>query len=232
MQNSESSKYSASIIGASGLIGSQVLNLLLADTRCERVSIFVRKPMPVQHAKLSQHVINFDDEKTWAHLVNTSHLFSCLGTTKDQVKSEAEYRKIDYDYPVHFANAGLKNGLEQILLISSAGADTKSSVFYLRLKGELEESMKKLPLQGLHIFRPSVLIGERKNSRFGEWFFTVIKFLFIGPIRQYKPVDSLKVAQMMVATAAKSEKGIHLYNNTDILDFNRLSCFRTMLILL
>ena len=134
----------AVVIGATGLVGSELVALLLADSRFETVKVFVRRSTGRQHPKLEEHLVNFDAVETWKEQLTGDVLFSAMGTTLKQAGSKDAQYKIDYTYQYNVAKAAAENGVPQYVLISSAGASPKSRIFYSRMKGELEESVKKL----------------------------------------------------------------------------------------
>jgi uncharacterized protein YbjT (DUF2867 family) len=138
-------------------------------------------------------------------------LFSALGTTLKQAGSKENQYKIDYTYQYQFAAIAAENGVPVYVLVSSAGADPASSVFYSRVKGELENAVKKLSFQSVYFIQPSLLVGERKNQRTGEKLgYYVLKTLnSIGILKKYKPIQGKTVAQALINCGIKAEKGIH-----------------------
>ncbi|MBK8564351.1 MAG: NAD(P)H-binding protein [Saprospiraceae bacterium] len=158
----------ALVFGATGLIGSHVVNFLLLHPAYTKVVVFVRRPMEVEHEKLVQHVVNFDKPETFHQLVKGDDLFCCLGTTMAKAGSKEAFYKVDFTYAFEAAQLAKRNGVGQYLLVSSVGADPNSRFFYSKVKGELEVMVKTLGFWGLHIFQPSVLLGERNENRFGE----------------------------------------------------------------
>jgi uncharacterized protein YbjT (DUF2867 family) len=152
----------ALIIGATGATGKDLLDLLLRKTNVESVDIFVRRDPELQNNKLRTHVVNFDKPESWNHLVKGDVLFSCLGTTRKAAGSKKAQYKVDYEYQYHFAETAKKNGVERYVLISARNASPKSLFFYSRIKGKLEEAVKKLGFEQLIILRPPLL--ERKDS--------------------------------------------------------------------
>jgi uncharacterized protein YbjT (DUF2867 family) len=195
-------KKTAIVLGSTGLIGGHVVNILLNDETFDKVITFVRKPLPINHAKLEQQVVNFDDIKSYSHLIKGDVIFCCLGTTIKTAGSQAAFKKVDFEYPLNFAKAGKQNGVKQYLIISSIGATTHTSNFYLKTKGEIENEIKKLNFESFTALRPSMLLGDRKEFRLGEsigkLIMTVFSFLFIGPLKRYKAVQASVVAKAMV----------------------------------
>lgn len=153
----------AAIIGSTGLIGSQVLELLLNDKHFSSIKIIVRRPLSIDHPKARVVVIDFADDAAFKQAVSGSGaVFCAVGTTQQKVKGNKEaYRKVDYDIPVHAARFCAEAGVGQFLLVSSVGADSNSNNFYLKLKGEVEDAVKRMNIPSVSIFRPSVLLGKR-----------------------------------------------------------------------
>lgn len=205
----------AIIVGASGLIGSELLSILLQNSEYQEVVVILRKEIATSHPKLVQLLINFDELDKWASAINGHAVFSCLGTTKKQTPDEAIYRKIDHDYPLRLAQIAHQNGVKQFHLVSAIGADSKSSTFYLRLKGDTEKDIEKVGLRTLHIYQPSLLTGRTKNTRIGEQIFTVlmkaIDPLLIGSLKKYRSIPAAIVAQAMFKQSLKNEVGIFIH---------------------
>ena len=168
----------ALIIGATGATGKDLLSQLLADDTYAEVHCFVRKPLALTHPKLHAHVVDFDTPEAWADLVRGDVAFSCLGTTLAVAGSKDAQWRVDYDYQYAFAQQCKANGVPSFVLVSAAGAKAQSKLFYNRMKGALEEAVKKLNFPRLLIFQPSVLI--RSNSdRAGENLSVKIETTFI-----------------------------------------------------
>ncbi|MGV3658203.1 MAG: hypothetical protein ACO1NX_09620, partial [Chitinophagaceae bacterium] len=160
----------------------------------------VRRPTGLSQSKLVEHIINFDRPETWQQLVNGDVLFSALGTTISKAKTQANQYKIDYTYQYNFARAAADNGVPVYVLISSAGADASSRIFYSRMKGELEIAVKKLSIPHIHIIQPGLLTGDRNEFRLGERLAApLLSFLqFIPPLKKYRPIHAQSVAQAMI----------------------------------
>ena len=205
----------ALVFGATGLVGGHLVNFLLLHPAYEKVVVFVRRPMDVEHAKLVQHVIDFDQPESYRALVKGDDLFSCLGTTMAKAGSKAAFFKVDYTYALQAAKMAAKNQVNQLLLVSSVGADAGSLFYYSKVKGQLEDSVQKLPFWSTHIFRPSVLLGERNENRFGEKIAGKIGRVFDritgGLLTKYRPIEADVVAKAMVSAAQGVEPGVHFY---------------------
>lgn len=210
----------AVIVGASGLIGSYLLNILLERPEYEEVLALVRRELPIRHKKLEQAEIDFDNLDNYSTLINGHPVFSCLGTTQSKVADQSAYRRIDHDYPLQLAEIAKRNNTAQFHLISSIGADPGSSNFYTRLKGEIEHDLKQVGLKCLHIYQPCVLTGDRKESRPMERFIIgvmkVIDPLLAGGLKKYKSIPAQTVAQAMFNQSLKTEEGIFVHPSDKI----------------
>ena len=155
----------ALIAGASGLTGGYLLNLLLESPEYSSVIAYVRKSSGLTHPKLKEIVVDWE---TLQEPVAAEDIFCCLGTTIKKAGSQEAFRRVDYNYPLQLAQLQYRGGSQQFLLVSAMGADAKSSIFYSRVKGELENALQSIGYKSLHIFRPSFIAGPRKESRTGE----------------------------------------------------------------
>src|SRR6476619_2514728 len=160
----------STLIGGTGLIGSYLLNELLNDSFYDTIKIIIRKPIDITHPKLEKKIVDFNDsDSVLVALSNSDIVFCVIGSTMKKVKGDKDaYRKIDFDIPVNLARFCKMTGCEKFVLVSSAGADAKSTNFYQRLKGETDQSVKQAGPKTIHIMRPSLLLGERKEFRPGE----------------------------------------------------------------
>lgn len=210
----------AIIVGASGLIGNELLNIVLQSTEYQEVLILARKEIAVNAPKLVQLVVDFDDLDKFAGSINGHVLFSCLGTTKAKTPDESIYRKIDHDYPVQLAQIAHRNKMKQYHLVSSIGADVHSSVFYTRLKGETERDIEQVGIPTLHIYQPSFLEGRKKGERALENFLNglmkVINPLLIGSLKKYRSIPAATVAMAMFKQSLKNEAGIFVHPSDKI----------------
>ena len=189
----------ALVIGATGATGRDLVNQLLTDKDYDEVNVFVRRPLTVESPKLKTHIVDFEKPEEWKDLVNGDVAFSCLGTTLKAAGSKEAQRKVDYDYQYNFAKAAKENEVEDYILVSSYGANPKSKIFYSRMKGELEQSIKALHFNKLMIFQPGML--DRKDSeRTGEVLGgKIIKFANkFGVLTQQKPLPTAVLAKAMI----------------------------------
>ncbi len=205
----------AIIIGASGLTGSSLTTQLLANKQFESVLLLVRKALPVQHAKLRQQVVEFDNAVHLQQYVHGDVLFCCIGTTIKIAGSQAAFTKVDYDIPVDCAKAALQNGVKKIVLISSVGANSSSSNFYLQTKGKVEDALRAMNFSTTHIFQPSFLMGDRKERRIGEKIvgviFSGLSFLLFGGLKKYRPIHIEQLAKAMMLAGLSDAKGLHVH---------------------
>lgn len=207
----------ANIIGASGLVGQQLLTQLLNHPRYIKVRSFVRRPFGMSHPKLEEIIIDFDHPDTWNVLVQGEALFSTLGTTLKTAGSKENQYRVDYTYQYEFARAAAQNGVGAYLLVSSMGANAKSSVFYSRIKGELEEAVAKLPFKKVAIFRPSILEGNRLEKRPGEKMgLTITHFITRFMMKKYRPMPVDLLAEKMIKLSVDPATGIRTIENDEI----------------
>lgn len=208
----------AIVIGATGLVGSEVLDLLLEDERYQKVKVFHRRSTGISHPKLQEHIINFDKIEEWRGLLTGDELYSALGTTLKKAGSQEAQYNIDFTYQFETAKAAAENGVKKYSLVSSAGAEYQSRMFYSRLKGELDDAVKELPFEVTTVLRPSILAGERNESRPGEsigMFF--MKFITKIPgLKKYQPIAGSTVAQAMINSLHKCPSGYHIFELDEI----------------
>lgn len=208
----------ALVIGATGLVGKQLVQQLLADSRFQKVIVFGRRPLGIADAKLEEHLINFDAPEEWQHLVKGDVLFSSLGTTLKQAGGQNQQYRVDYYYQFRFAEAAAQNGVPTYVLVSSSGANPNSLIFYSRMKGSLEEAVKKLGFQSINILQPGLLHGHRDESRFGEVAAYKVLHLLdkVGLAGKYRPYEDRVVAQAMMNAGIATQPGVHTYNLGEI----------------
>lgn len=189
----------AIVIGATGLVGNILVNQLLDNSSYSKVVLLLRKPLNVVHSKLVQEVINFDHLD--ASKVVGDDLFCAMGTTLAKAGSKESQYKIDCTYPYEIGKIAKANGVKQYILVSSVGANFESSNFYLRTKGDLEKKIESLGFQNFVSLRPSLLLGNREESRLGEKIgkvlFNILLPLMFGSLRKYRSIEASDVAKSM-----------------------------------
>lgn len=203
----------AIVIGATGLVGTELVNLLLDDSRFIKVLVFVRRSLEINHEKLEEKIINFDAPEEWRDQVKGDVLFSTLGTTMKQAGSPSAQYKVDYYYQYIFAEAAANNKVPVYVLVSAPGAHPESVMFYTRMKGTLERDVKKLEFESIHFIQPGLLHGEREQDRTGEkGAYYVLKAInTIGLFRGYRPIDGKTVGKAMINAAESEDRGINTY---------------------
>lgn len=205
----------AIVAGASGLVGGYCLRRLLASGLYEQVIAFVRGPLNASHKRLQQRTVDFERIGRMSAFPRAQDVFSCLGTTMKKAGSEEAFRKVDYEYVVRLAESSARGGAERFFLVSAVGADPKSRVFYSRVKGEAEDAVAKMSFTGIHIFRPSFLLGSRPEKRAGEELgiaaARLVSGVLFGPARKYRPIKAETVARAMVVVAREGSPGTHVY---------------------
>ncbi len=210
-------KLTANIIGATGLVGQQLVIQLLNHPEFETVRIFVRRETGLLHPKLDERIIDFDKPESWKHMVQGDVLFSTMGTTIKTAKTKENQYRVDYTYQYEFAKAAAENGVNSYILISSMGANIKSSVFYSRMKGELEDAVAKLHFGKLIVLRPSILDGDRQEKRAGEKFGLMIShFLTRFMLEKYRPTPVNVLASKMIDLAIGKTIGFRIIEGLEI----------------
>lgn len=213
-------KQTAIVIGATGLVGQQVIAQLTADNDFDKVKTFTRRPLPehLHHDKIQQHIVDFDDIDAWSGLITGDVLFCCIGTTLKKAGSKAKQKIIDLDYPSLIAQKANANGVNQALLLSSIGADKPRTSFYLQLKNQLESNFSQIGFERLSILRPSVLMGNRDEFRLGEKIGIALLSAFwpLPFLRKYRPIKDKQVAKALVHFAKKQNDGTQSFENPEL----------------
>lgn len=210
----------ALIAGGTGLIGSQLLQLLLDSDRYSRVIALTRQDLPVQHPKLTQLKIDFSKLGESVDDFKADDIYCCLGTTMAKAGTKEKFYQVDFYYPLLLAKSGKQRGAKQYMLVSALGADKNSSIYYNQVKGEIEEAVGNEHFNATHIFRPSLLLGDRSEQRTGEdaakIFYKIFGFLIP---KKYKAIDSASVARAMLHYASQEQKGTYIHESKDLQQF-------------
>ena len=209
---------SAIVIGATGLVGNLLTHRLVESAAYEKVKVLVRHSLGWQHPRLQEVQYDFDHPN--GLVVQADDVFCCLGTTINEAGSQEAFRKVDYQYPIDTAQLALNNGAKQFLLVSSMGADVHSRFFYNRVKGEVERDLVALHYPTTLLFRPSLLVGDRKNFRLGERLGATLMKL-VSPLipAKYKGIKAESVADAMVRTAQQHLSGTHVFESDQLQQF-------------
>ena len=208
------------VFGSTGLIGSNLLKYLENDTYFSKVNVITRKPIHFKNSKFKNIVIDFSDINSIQNsLKNSQIVFVSIGTTQSKVNWDLKkYKKIDYEIPINIAKAAKKLNIKKYLIVSSAGADINAKGFYLSLKGQIESDIIKIGIKNTYIFRPSLLLGARKENRVGEKIAQVIMplFSFLLP-KKYRPINAESVAKSMINLSKTDINSIKIYHYEDII---------------
>ena len=207
------------LFGATGLIGGYLLEFLLKDSEIHLINIVGRNPFHLQHDKINNIVIDFEDFSSISNSITGSEaVFVSIGTTMSKVNGDKiMYKSVDFDIIFNIANACKQKNINQFIYVSSLGANPNSSNFYLRLKGEIDEAVAKLNLNSTYIFRPSILLGKRNESRPGEKIMQFVMPLldFMIPSNS-KAIKAEDVAKSMLNTIKNYKSGLHIYQYNQI----------------
>jgi uncharacterized protein YbjT (DUF2867 family) len=207
----------ALVAGSTGLIGSQLLEILLNSDRYSVVKAATRSDLSISHPKLVQIKIDYSQLESYASELQADDVFCCLGTTMAKARSREKFREVDFEFPLRLARITTGLGAKQFLVVSALGADKKSSIYYNRVKGELEEAISGLKFEAIHIFRPSLLLGPRAEARPGEdaakLFYRIFWFLLPD---KYKAIDSQKVAAAMLHYATREQHGVFIHESREM----------------
>lgn len=200
----------ALVIGATGLVGFQLVKQLTQDKDFEKVVVFSRRSTGLVSPCLEEHLIDFDRPEQWQHLVKGDVLFSALGTTLASAGSKKAQYKVDHNYQYQFAAAAARNAVPAYVLVSSAGANPKSRTFYMRMKGELDRDVQELLFSSIVLIKPGPLHGQRKKNRLGENIgVAVIRFFnALGLLNKYRPIGGDVVARAMIQAFKRATPGV------------------------
>ena len=200
----------ALVFGSSGLVGSHLVRLMNKNSNYEKIKLFVRSTSEIKTSKIEIINTDFNNLSNHKEDINGDDCFFCIGTTKKNTPDKDEYRRIEYDIPVEIAKIAKSNSINSFFYVSSGFADPKSSSAYLKNKGQVEEELIKLNFSILGIMRPSFLVGNRKEKRPGEevgiFFFKIFSPLLLGPLKKMRPIQSEKVAKVMIKVANENLK--------------------------
>lgn len=197
------------------MVGQYLLNVLAEDSFYDEVVALARRPLGFPSARIRPQLVDFDDLSP-DDMAGATHLFCCLGTTIAKAGTREAFRRVDLEYVRNFAAAGHLAGARRMLLVSSVGAAGNAGSFYLRVKGEAEEAAAAIGWEALHIFRPSVLLGRREESRPGERLGArlarAFEWAMVGGLRKYRPMPAGLLAAAMAAAGERGPSGRHVFH--------------------
>ena len=207
------------IAGHTGLVGKNILNQLCESNHS--VIAISRKPTADLPSKTTEFVIDFESFLNDGSLPACDHVFLCLGTTMKIAGNKNNFRRVDFDYSLDIAKKALDSGAKKLSLISSGGADSSSKNFYLKTKGELEDSIVDLGFESVNIFRPGFLTGKGGRERAAsEKIFMklakVLDFILIGSARKYRSISAEVLATKMISTL-ESQPGVNYFYYEDFI---------------
>lgn len=202
----------ALLAGATGLVGREILRLLAQDDQISEVRVLVRRPLPDKERspRIRELITDFDRLHEHPEWFKVDFVFSALGTTIKKAGSQAAFRRVDFDYPLAIAKLALAAGARHFLFVSALGANARSFIFYNRVKGELEDAIRSLGFPSVTIARPSILLGERSEYRFGENLAKRFSWLLPSP---WGGVHAAKVAAALVKSASEGKPGVQILTN-------------------
>ena len=210
----------ALIVGSSGLVGQHCLEHLLESDEYDVVYSFVRTERSISHPKLKEKVIDMGRIEEYLDQFEADDVYCSLGTTMKKAGSKAKFIRVDYNYVVRLARLSAVKNAKNFCVVSAVGADPSSKIFYNKVKGEMENTIKKIDLPSVHVFRPSFLLGKRQETRFWEnvglTFMKIMSPFLLGPLKKYRPSKGVDVAKAMISAAKKHEGGFHVYDHDDI----------------
>ncbi|MBX2842448.1 MAG: NAD(P)H-binding protein [Flammeovirgaceae bacterium] len=207
----------AIVIGATGLIGSSLVINLLNEDSYNKIQVFSRRPLDVLNDKIQVNTVDFDRLHVSKGLIKAQDAFCCLGTTMKMAGSKEAFYKVDFTYVHEFAKICQDQGVERFFLVTALGANANSLFYYNKVKGEIEQAIEKLPFKAVHIFRPSLLLGNRKEKRFGEDLAKTFNTVFQPFIpKKYQGIEGNLVASAMIKAANTNQEGIHYHLSKEI----------------
>lgn len=212
----------AILVGSSGFVGSFLLNELLNNPDYEQVTVVVRKDLNINHPKLKTLIGDYNSVSGLKGNLVADEIFITLGTTKKNTPDPGEYYHVDHDYPVLAAKLARENGAKSVFLLTAVGANANSSIFYVKTKGEAERDILALKFDHTHIFRPSMLMGNRKENRPMEKVFiriwSILNPVFIGRFNRNKGIKGQDVARAMNNAAKNQTEKVKIYHWKEMTD--------------
>lgn len=214
------------IAGGTGLVGGHLIKLLVESDECDEIKVLVRKGSNYRHKGVSVIDLDYDHLADIQEDLKADSVFCCLGTTMKKAGSREQFYKVDFSYPFELAKLSLRNGSQQFNIITASGANSKSMFYYNKVKGKVETALCELEFQNINIFRPSLLLGHRREQRIGEQFGAslakVINPMLIGGIKKYRAIQAEVVARAMINVSGRHMKGIHVLQSDVIQEFGQI----------
>lgn len=207
----------AIILGATGVTGSVLVSLLTRHKAYAKIKLFSRSVSGLTHPKIEEYLVDLQDLESHKGSFVADEVYCCIGTTKAKTPDKELYKSIDYGIPLQAAKLCKENGIGTFMVISALGANASSSVFYNKVKGQMEDAVIALQIPKTHILQPSLIAGKRDEKRMGEWlakqFFKVFQFLLIGSLKKYRPIPPETIAKAMVWLGNNEENTIKIQSD-------------------
>lgn len=212
----------AIVFGASGLIGNLLIQKLLQDNRYQKIILIVRSSMNLKHDKLEEKIVDFNTFVQQISPIQADEIYCCIGTTIKKAGSKEAFEAVDLEIPSKIAQLAVINNIQKLLVISSLGANLHTSNFYLKTKAKMEHSMAKKTIDTVIFFRPSLLLGSRKEFRFGELmakiFMPIMHIFLLGSLKKYRAIKAEVVAEVMINVANSDKEGLCYLESDEIVD--------------
>ncbi|PKB42837.1 hypothetical protein AX016_1012 [Cellulophaga sp. RHA19] len=207
----------AIVLGATGVTGSALVSLLTHHNAYAKIKLFSRSISGFTHPKIDEYIVDLQDLEKHKSSFTADEVHCCIGTTKAKTPNKETYKNIDYGIPLQAAKLCKENGIGTYMVISALGANASSSVFYNKIKGQMENDVIALQIPKTHILQPSLIAGKRDEKRMGEWlakqFFKVFQFLLIGSLKKYRPIPPETIAKAMVWLGNNEESTIKIQSD-------------------
>lgn len=212
----------ALVLGATGLVGKNLVKRLLERDEYELINVVCRRACGTNHKRIVETIVDFETLDTASEAFAVDDVFCCLGTTMKKAGSKVAFRQVDFDYVLEAGKIAAQNGVKQFILVTAHGANPKSTNFYNQVKGEIEEEIHKLQIDGIQIVRPSLLLGYRQEKRIKEKIGApILKLLNYLPGKMGKntsPITASMVAYAMIKIALNAADGFHIFESGDLKD--------------
>jgi uncharacterized protein YbjT (DUF2867 family) len=214
------------VIGATGLVGKELVQLLSADTFCGQLKVFVRRELPLEFSrKIKQVIVNFDHPEIINEEIKGDVVFCAMGTTIKAAGSKEAFVKVDYTYVLNFAELAKRNGVKRFILVSSLGVSDRGNNFYLTVKRDIELALARLNFDSLIIVRPSMLLGKRSESRPGEsigkFLMQAFSFIFRGKLKKYRAIKASTVAKAMITLSKSDLQGVSVFESNRLQELGK-----------
>ena len=210
----------ALVAGGTGLVGNHLVDYLVDCEDYSEIKVLIRKGSKYYNQHVTLIEVDYDQISEYRKSLHANVVFCCLGTTIKKAGSKKQFYEVDFTYPFQLAQISLENKSEQFNIITSSGANSKSLVFYSKVKGEIENAISNLGMENINIFRPSLLLGKRNEYRMGEQAGAILAKIMnpflIGKLRKYRAIQAKIVARAMVNVSLESQKGIRIIESDAI----------------